>query len=64
MKLFFIGADHEVTGSCHMIEACGKHLFYEVIPSLVPALRAYRYPAGHSLLYFHIDVAVRLPVTT
>lgn len=24
MKLTFIGADHEVTGSCHMIEACGK----------------------------------------
>ncbi|MCR5734769.1 MAG: MBL fold metallo-hydrolase [Lachnospiraceae bacterium] len=24
MKLYFIGADHEVTGSCHCIEACGK----------------------------------------
>lgn len=24
MKITFIGADHEVTGSCHMIEACGK----------------------------------------
>ena len=24
MKLTFLGADHEVTGSCHMLEACGK----------------------------------------
>ncbi|HKM35070.1 MAG TPA: MBL fold metallo-hydrolase [Lachnospiraceae bacterium] len=24
MKLTFIGADHEVTGSCHCVEACGK----------------------------------------
>lgn len=24
MKLTFLGADHEVTGSCHMIEVCGK----------------------------------------
>ena len=24
MKLTFIGADHEVTGSCTLIEACGK----------------------------------------
>lgn len=24
MKLYFIGADHEVTGSCHYVEACGK----------------------------------------
>ena len=26
MKLTFIGADHEVTGSCTLIEACGKHI--------------------------------------
>ena len=24
MKLMFIGATHEVTGSCHYVEACGK----------------------------------------
>lgn len=24
MQLTFIGADHEVTGSCHLVEACGK----------------------------------------
>lgn len=29
MKLVFIGADHEVTGSCHYIEAAGKHLLVD-----------------------------------
>ena len=29
MKLTFIGAAHEVTGSCHLIEACGKHILVD-----------------------------------
>ncbi|MCR4741044.1 MAG: MBL fold metallo-hydrolase [Lachnospiraceae bacterium] len=29
MKLYFIGADHEVTGSCHCIEACGKYMLVD-----------------------------------
>ncbi|MCR5716203.1 MAG: MBL fold metallo-hydrolase [Lachnospiraceae bacterium] len=29
MKLTFVGADHEVTGSCHYIEACGKHILVD-----------------------------------
>lgn len=29
MKLVFIGADHEVTGSCHYLEACGKHMLVD-----------------------------------
>ena len=29
MKITFIGADHEVTGSCHYIEACGKHMLVD-----------------------------------
>lgn len=29
MKLHFIGADHEVTGSCHCIEACGKWMLVD-----------------------------------
>ncbi len=29
MKLTFIGADHEVTGSCHYIEACGKKMLVD-----------------------------------
>ena len=29
MKLIFIGADHEVTGSCHYIEACDKKILID-----------------------------------
>ena len=29
MKLTFIGAAHEVTGSCHYLEACGKHILID-----------------------------------
>ena len=29
MKLTFIGADHEVTGSCTLIEACGKRILVD-----------------------------------
>ncbi|SFU93261.1 MBL fold metallo-hydrolase RNA specificity domain-containing protein [Butyrivibrio sp. INlla21] len=29
MKLTFIGADHEVTGSCHFISACGKNILID-----------------------------------
>lgn len=29
MKLMFIGADHEVTGSCHYLEVAGKHILVD-----------------------------------
>ncbi len=29
MKLIFIGADHEVTGSCHYLNVCGKHILVD-----------------------------------
>ncbi len=29
MKLTFIGANHEVTGSCHLVEACGKNILVD-----------------------------------
>ena len=29
MRLMFIGADHEVTGSCHYLYACGKHILVD-----------------------------------
>ena len=29
MKLYFVGADHEVTGSCHIIEVNGKYLMLD-----------------------------------
>lgn len=29
MKIYFIGANHEVTGSCHCIRACGKNILID-----------------------------------
>lgn len=29
MKLTFVGADHQVTGSCHYIQACGKNILID-----------------------------------
>ena len=29
MQLTFIGADHEVTGSCHFLEAAGKNILID-----------------------------------
>lgn len=29
MKITFLGADHEVTGSCHYLEACGKNILID-----------------------------------
>lgn len=29
MKLIFVGAAHEVTGSCHYLNACGKHILID-----------------------------------
>ena len=29
MKLIFVGAAHEVTGSCHYLEAGGKHILVD-----------------------------------
>lgn len=29
MKVTFIGATHEVTGSCTLIEACGKNILVD-----------------------------------
>ena len=31
MKLTFIGAAHEVTGSCHYLEAAGKHILVDCV---------------------------------
>ena len=29
MRLIFLGADHEVTGSCHYLSACGKNILID-----------------------------------
>ena len=54
MKLTFIGADHEVTGSCHLLSACGKNIlidygmeqgkdYFENVPIPVSAPRLIMY---------------------
>ncbi len=69
MKLTFVGADHEVTGSCHYIDACGKHILvdygmeqglnlYENVPLPVP-------PADIDYIFLthaHIDHSGLLPL--
>ena len=68
MKLTFLGATHEVTGSCTLLEACGKHILidcgmeqgidiYEnceipVVPSQIDAVL---------LTHAHIDHSGKIP---
>lgn len=68
MKLTFIGADHEVTGSCHCLQACGKTIlvdygmeqgrnFFENAPlPVAPALIDYVF-----LTHAHVDHSGLLP---
>ncbi len=71
MKLTFLGAAHEVTGSCTLLEACGKHILidcgmeqgenvYEncelpIAPSEIDAIL---------LTHAHIDHSGKLPAMT
>lgn len=69
MKLFFLGADHEVTGSCHCLNACSKTLLidygmeqgedvYENQPFPVPASEIDYVLLTHA----HIDHSGLLPL--
>ena len=69
MKLTFIGADHEVTGSCHMIEAAGKNIlvdygmeqgrnFFENVPLPVSAPEIDYVFLTHA----HVDHSGNLPL--
>lgn len=69
MKLVFVGADHEVTGSCHYLEAAGKHILvdygmeqgvnvFENVPLPVPeAMIDYVF-----LTHAHVDHSGMLPL--
>ncbi len=68
MKLYFIGADHEVTGSCHVLEAGGKYIvldygmeqgkdLYVNQPLPVPAAQIQAVLLSHA----HIDHSGMLP---
>ncbi|XCP86722.1 MBL fold metallo-hydrolase [Roseburia hominis] len=69
MKLTFIGAAHEVTGSCHYLEACGKHILIDCGMEQGPDLyENQEIPVAASdidyvlLTHAHIDHSGNLPL--
>lgn len=69
MKLNFIGAAHEVTGSCHYLEACGKHILIdcglEQGPDLYENQELPTIPSAIDyvlLTHAHIDHSGRIPL--
>ena len=69
MKLSFLGANHEVTGSCHCLEACGKRILIDC--GMVQGSDEYeRQPLPITpsevdcvlLTHAHIDHSGRLPL--
>ncbi|MGI6014430.1 MAG: MBL fold metallo-hydrolase RNA specificity domain-containing protein [Oscillospiraceae bacterium] len=69
MKLQFIGAAHEVTGSCHYLNACGKHILVDY--GMRQGKETYAYeplPVGANqidyvlLTHAHIDHSGLLPL--
>ena len=69
MRLTFIGADHEVTGSCHYLEVAGKHILvdygmeqgvnvFENVPLPVPEARIDYVLLTHA----HVDHSGMLPL--
>ncbi|MDR1800846.1 MAG: MBL fold metallo-hydrolase [Lachnospiraceae bacterium] len=68
MRLTFIGAAHEVTGSCHLIEACGKKVLVDCgmeQGSDIFENKGLPIPAGEIdyvlLTHAHIDHSGKLP---
>lgn len=71
MKLTFIGAAHEVTGSCHYLEACGKRILIdcglEQGPDLYENQDLPTLPSDIDYLlltHAHIDHSGRIPLLT
>ena len=69
MKLRFIGAAHEVTGSCHLLEACNKHILVDCGMEQGPDLyENQEIPVSASeidyvlLTHAHIDHSGNLPL--
>ena len=69
MKLTFIGADHEVTGSCHLLQACGKNILIDCGMEQGPDLyENQEIPVNASeidyilLTHAHIDHSGKIPL--
>lgn len=69
MKLSFIGAAHEVTGSCHFLEACGKHILVDCGMEQGPDLYENQDIPGTAneidyvlLTHAHIDHSGKIPL--
>ncbi len=69
MKLTFIGADHEVTGSCHLLQACNKNILIDCGMEQGPDLyenQELPVAAGDIdyvlLTHAHIDHSGKIPV--
>ncbi len=68
MKLVFVGADHEVTGSCHYLEAAGVHMLVDCgMEQGVNALENAPLPVAEAqldyvfLTHAHVDHSGMLP---
>ena len=71
MKLTFLGAAHEVTGSCTLLEACGKKLLVDCGMEQGPNIYENRElpvpPADIDFVFLthaHIDHSGKLPLLT
>ena len=71
MKLIFIGADHEVTGSCHYLNACGKHILIDYgMEQGVNQFENCELPVQESLIDYvllthaHVDHSGMIPMLT
>ena len=52
MKLVFVGADHEVTGSCHYLEAAGIHMLVDRGMEQGIRMRRFLYRKRRSIMCF------------
>ena len=71
MKLTFLGAAHEVTGSCTLLEACGKKILVDCGMEQGPDIYENRElpvpPAAIDFIFLthaHIDHSGKLPLLT
>lgn len=71
MKLIFVGAAHEVTGSCHYLNACGKHILVDYgMEQGIDYLENCELPVAESMIDYvllthaHVDHSGMLPQLT